>query len=214
MRLSSRRARLAAFVVMTLGTATGAEANETWRGLTVTPEHRCAPYDRGEYPVPADGRGAHRREHGRPDIRPVHRPALRKPPGDGHRAHGRDLRCPRQRAVRGGRRNEAVVRVGPAEPDADRALAEPAPEEREGRRRVAPEEEPLLFAARVAVKRKYGPTVEAREARALGASCRAAPRPGWWWSKDGRARQSRCRGWQGRARWTRCSDGIRTAMTA
>ena len=34
---------------MTLGSATAAEANETWRGLTVTPEHRCAPYDRRDY---------------------------------------------------------------------------------------------------------------------------------------------------------------------
>ena len=35
---------------MALCAATGAEANETWRGLTVAPEHRCAPYDRGDYP--------------------------------------------------------------------------------------------------------------------------------------------------------------------
>lgn len=25
---------------------------ETWRGLTVAPEHRCAPYDRDDYPYP------------------------------------------------------------------------------------------------------------------------------------------------------------------
>ena len=31
-----------------------AEAGETWRGLVVAPEHRCAPYDkRSQYPYPA-----------------------------------------------------------------------------------------------------------------------------------------------------------------
>ena len=32
--------------------ATGAAAAETWRGLTVAPEHRCSPYDRDDYPYP------------------------------------------------------------------------------------------------------------------------------------------------------------------
>ena len=35
---------------MRLGTAPTAEASEMWRGLAVAPEHRCAPYDRGDYP--------------------------------------------------------------------------------------------------------------------------------------------------------------------
>lgn len=26
--------------------------SETWRGLTVAPEHRCSPYDRDDYPYP------------------------------------------------------------------------------------------------------------------------------------------------------------------
>ena len=30
----------------------GAASAETWRGLTVAPEHRCAPYDRDDYPYP------------------------------------------------------------------------------------------------------------------------------------------------------------------
>ena len=29
-----------------------ASAAETWRGLTVAPEHRCSPYDRRDYPYP------------------------------------------------------------------------------------------------------------------------------------------------------------------
>ena len=37
--------------VMALG-APQAEANETWRGLTVAPEHRCTPYEREAYPYP------------------------------------------------------------------------------------------------------------------------------------------------------------------
>ena len=36
----------------TLGLAAGASA-ETWRGLTVAPEHRCSPYDKKrDYPYP------------------------------------------------------------------------------------------------------------------------------------------------------------------
>lgn len=30
----------------------GGDAAGTWRGLTVAPENRCAPYDRGDYPHP------------------------------------------------------------------------------------------------------------------------------------------------------------------
>ena len=29
-----------------------ASAQETWRGLTVAPEHRCSPYERSDYPYP------------------------------------------------------------------------------------------------------------------------------------------------------------------
>ena len=30
----------------------GRAAADTWRGLAVAPEHRCSPYDRGDYPYP------------------------------------------------------------------------------------------------------------------------------------------------------------------
>ena len=41
-----------ATAVFTLGLVAGASA-ETWRGLTVAPEHRCAPYDKKrDYPYP------------------------------------------------------------------------------------------------------------------------------------------------------------------
>ena len=36
--------------VMTLGVAGAIKAEGTWRGLNIAPEHRCAPYVRGEYP--------------------------------------------------------------------------------------------------------------------------------------------------------------------
>ena len=35
-----------------LALASSAASAETWRGLTVAPEHRCAPYDRDDYPYP------------------------------------------------------------------------------------------------------------------------------------------------------------------
>ena len=47
-----RRAGLAALAALALA-ATAAEAAETWRGLVVAPERRCAPYDkRTQYPYP------------------------------------------------------------------------------------------------------------------------------------------------------------------
>ena len=51
MRPSSQRAVFVAGVtLMALAAAGTIEAAETWRGLTVAPEHRCAPYDRDDYP--------------------------------------------------------------------------------------------------------------------------------------------------------------------
>lgn len=48
---SSQRAGFAAaMTVMALTGAGTVEADGTWRGLTVAPEHRCAPYDRNDYP--------------------------------------------------------------------------------------------------------------------------------------------------------------------
>ena len=47
-----RRTGLAALAALAFA-VTAAEAAETWRGLVVAPEHRCAPYDkRAQYPYP------------------------------------------------------------------------------------------------------------------------------------------------------------------
>ena len=49
--LSPSARRLAAAVV--LAVLAGAASAETWRGLTIAPEHRCSPYDRKrDYPYP------------------------------------------------------------------------------------------------------------------------------------------------------------------
>ena len=42
----------AAVVAATLAVRAPALGAETWNGLTVAPEHRCAPYDRADYPYP------------------------------------------------------------------------------------------------------------------------------------------------------------------
>ena len=52
----------------------GTASAETWRGLTVAPEHRCSPYDKkADYPYPQSverdivrGLGAVYREHAQP----------------------------------------------------------------------------------------------------------------------------------------------------
>ena len=51
-RSGTMLASLAAVLALTLGLVPDASA-ETWRGLTVAPEHRCAPYDKKrDYPYP------------------------------------------------------------------------------------------------------------------------------------------------------------------
>ena len=45
--------------------------SDTWRGLAVAPEHRCAPYNRADYPYPAIDRSADRQRPGQHDLRPV-----------------------------------------------------------------------------------------------------------------------------------------------
>ena len=40
----------AGVTLMALAAAGTVKANETWRGLSIAPEHRCAPYDRDDYP--------------------------------------------------------------------------------------------------------------------------------------------------------------------
>ena len=51
MRSSSQRAGLAAAVtVVALAVAGTVDADGAWRGQTVAPEHRCALYDRDDYP--------------------------------------------------------------------------------------------------------------------------------------------------------------------
>ena len=43
---------LAVLAIAAAGIANGGRAfgAETWRGLVIAPEHRCAPYDRDDYP--------------------------------------------------------------------------------------------------------------------------------------------------------------------
>ncbi len=54
--MTRHRARTAAAIALAiaavLAAGHGHAAAETWNGLAVAPEHRCAPYDRGDYPYP------------------------------------------------------------------------------------------------------------------------------------------------------------------
>ena len=53
-RNHTRRAAAIAIAVVAIAAAHygRAPAAETWNGLAVAPEHRCSPYDRGDYPYP------------------------------------------------------------------------------------------------------------------------------------------------------------------
>ena len=145
-------------------------AAETYRGIDVAPEHRCAPYDRGDYRysqaiepriVASLGKvygpytGTCFPEHGR----------------DGHRAHGGNLGGARQRPVYGATVGEGGVCVRPAEPDPGQSGRQPVQQERQGCRRVdACVERMLGFVARtLEVRRKYELTIDRREAAAVEA---------------------------------------------
>ena len=178
---SGRRAGFAAVVTVMALVVTGTvKADGTWRGLTVAPEHRCAPYDRDDYPYsqsvetriiagmggrvygPYTGRHfASRRET---DIE--HMVATSE-------AHDSGL-CA---ADAGTKRQFASDLL-------NLTLAAPAVNRHQKSGKDAGEWMPRMnrcwFAGRVvAVKRKYGLSVDAREARALEGVLSGAARPRW-----------------------------------
>ena len=63
MRDRGRAGALCAALLAAASGMHGAEAAQMWRGLAVAPEHRCMPYERGDYPYPLSSirRGAYRR---------------------------------------------------------------------------------------------------------------------------------------------------------
>ena len=144
---------------------------ETWRGLVVAPEHRCALYDRDDYPYPQsvereiiarmDGRiygpytGSHFASRGETDIE--HMVATSE-------AHDSGL-CSASEATRA-RFARDVNNLTLASPRVNRhqKRAKDASE-------WLPDRNQCWFAARVvAVRQKYRLTVDAREAAALDAA--------------------------------------------
>ena len=72
-------------ITIVAGSATEhTQGSETWRGLSVAPEHRCAPYERDQYPYSQAVEAHIIAGMGGPCVRPVRGPALRQPP-QGHR---------------------------------------------------------------------------------------------------------------------------------
>ena len=143
---------------------------ETWRGLAVAPEHRCAPYDRDDYPYPQSvereiiarmgGRiygpytGVHFASRGETDIE--HMVAASEAHDSGLCAAG------------------AATRARFARDLLNLTLASPRVNRHEKKAKdVAewlPQRNRCWFAARVvAVRQKYALTVDAREAKALDA---------------------------------------------
>ena len=171
---SIRRAALGALtaslaaVLLAIGIAARADGAETWRGLTVAPEHRCAPYDRSEYPYPQsvetrivasmDGRvfgpytGRHFASRRETDIE--HMVATSE-------AHDSGL-CAASAATKRRFARDLL----------NLTLASPSVNRHQKRGKDAGEWMPKInrcwFAGRiVAVKQKYSLTVDAREAQAL-----------------------------------------------
>lgn len=172
-------------------------AGETWRGLAVAPERRCAPCDRDEYPYEArivEGMGgpteAHYASRRETDVERLvavseaHDSGLCAASLGTERRFARDLGNPTPASPRVNRHEKSGK-------DADEWL---------------PERNRCWFTARVvAVKRKYALTVDRREARALeqvlagcastemvgaegSAPTRPAPGGAAGWDTDGNAR--------------------------
>ena len=169
MRASIQRAGLATVVtMMVLTTAGTVKANETWQGLTIAPEQRCTPYDRDDYPYSQSvetriiagmgGRvygpytGRHFSSRRETDIE--HMVATSE-------AHDSGL-CAAEAATKRRFASDLL----------NLTLAAPAVNRHQKSGKDAGEWMPQMnrcwFAGRVVgVKRKYGLTVDAREARAL-----------------------------------------------
>ena len=99
--------------VVALGLVAGASA-ETWRGLTVSPEHRCAPYDkRRDYPYPQSVERAIVRGLGAV-YGPYTGTCFASTRGDRHRTHRGRERGARFGFVRTGCRDPGPVRRRPS----------------------------------------------------------------------------------------------------
>ena len=165
--------RLGAALVAAVFALAAAHADESWRGLVVAPEHRCAPYDRGDYPYPQSverqivarmgGRiygpytGTHFSSRRETDIE--HTVAISE-------AHDSGL-CAASAATRA-RFARDIDNLTLASPRVNR-------HQKSGKDAAEwlPERNACWFAARVvAVKRKYSLTVDSREAAALEAVLR------------------------------------------
>ena len=145
-----------------------AHSAETWRGLTVAPEHRCAPYDKKrDYPYPQSVERDIVRELGA-----VYGPytgtcfASARETDIEHivaasEAHDSGL-------VRSGCGDQGAVRARPSQPHARLTAGEPPREERQGRRAVAPGPESLLVRS-TGARGPPGLRAHHRSARSAGA---------------------------------------------
>ena len=146
----------------------GAATAETWRGLTVSPEHRCSPYDRNDYPYPQS----------------VERSIVRALGGRIYGPYtGRHFSSTRETDIEhmvatseahdsGLCAASAATRARFARDLDNLTLASPRVNRYEKKAKDAaewlPDQNRCWFAARVvAVKREYALTVDAREAAAL-----------------------------------------------
>ena len=75
----------------------GALAADTWRGLTVAPEHRCTHYDRAAYPYSQSVEAEIVASMGGAIYEPYTGRLLPNPAPHRRRSHRRFLRSPRQR---------------------------------------------------------------------------------------------------------------------
>ena len=148
---------------------------ETYRGITIAPEHRCAgvtvahPTSPDDYHYPQSVEAQIVAELGGAIYGPYTGTHLPQHPRHGHRAHRRAVRSSRQWSVRGARQRQSRLCPRPAEPDPGASPPQPLPEDWEGCSGVdTPAVNACWFAARtLEVRRKYGLTIDRAEATAV-----------------------------------------------
>ena len=164
-----RRARLAILAGAVLCAAPAAGAQDTWQGLVVAPEHRCAPYDKhAQYPYPQsveariiEGMGGK-----------IYGPYTGRHFANRHETDIEHIVATSEAHDSGLCAAEAGTKRRFASDLANLTLASPSVNRRQKSGKDAADWLPRMnrcwFAARVVeVKRKYALTVDAREARAL-----------------------------------------------
>ena len=144
-----------------------AQSTPTWRGLSGRAREQVLLLRCRRIPLFAVSRTTHRQCPGR-DLWPLHGDLVRQHPGNGHRAHRRPLRGPRQRPLCRRPRHLVGVRIRPAEPHAGVAQRQQAPKNDNDAAEWLPDLNQCWYVDRtIKVRLEYALSIDHAEADAI-----------------------------------------------